>query len=167
MKIIFNPRQLAVNAIETKISCNLKITKFVGQTSTGLIALANTNNTFIFIIEDQIHNKAKFKLLNTLEGSSSMIVTQQNRVILDNICYTFDGYCLTNPIKILIEDHTSVIALGEDLLIYGTHKHACLRIFQFIGNYYSKLYNTYLMIRGGCNKLFRVDMLKPVLFSEH
>lgn len=43
-----------------------------------------------------------------------MIASQKDRVILNNICYTFDGISLTNPLKIPVDDHTSVLAMGKD-----------------------------------------------------
>ena len=57
-----------------------------------------------------------------------MIVSQKDRVIIDNMSYTFDGYTFTNPIKISIEDHTCLISY-KDYLIYGTLTASRIRVF--------------------------------------
>lgn len=57
-----------------------------------------------------------------------MIVSQKDRVIIDNMSYTFDGYTFTNPIKIPIEDHTCLLSY-KDYLIYGTITMSRFRVF--------------------------------------
>ena len=64
-----------------------------------------------------------------------MIVSQKDRVIIDNVSYNFDGYTFTNPIKILIEDHTCLISY-KDYLIYGTIKSSRIRVFEYICKQY-------------------------------
>ena len=57
-----------------------------------------------------------------------MIVSHKDRVIIDNMSYNFDGYTFTNPIKISVDDHTSLIVY-KDFLIYGTSTSSRIRVF--------------------------------------
>ena len=48
--------------------------------------------------------------------------------------YIFDGFTLKNPIKIPIEDYTSLLAVGQDYLVYGTVRSSKFKVFKYDSN---------------------------------